>query len=228
MKRLSAVLKICLIVLSGFGIMHASTFDLVSYTIEQQLEIAQTESIEEIPTTSQSQPSISTAQQIRRPNADIFSENAQWLSAQLMALRLLEAGYGDSIAHPQEAAPAPENEFFEIGQHVKLLPKEAGPDIQFPGTFQFLAHLENPHRDKTWRVQVEATVTHEDGSTRTAIKPRAILRFPGQTLELPVKVKARQPRYQPGLTLFTALIKDMSGQIIDQATITFNLENQSE
>ncbi len=111
---------------------------------------------------------------------------------------------------------------FVPGKHLKLTPQKSQGAISLPGVIQFLAELKNPY-NHFWQVRVEATVTHADGSTKPAITSRVIWLLPGQTLKLPIKFRAREPRYQPGLTLFEAFIKDMNGNLLDQASITFTL-----
>ena len=230
MKRLSLLIKICLVLIAVLTLMRTASFDFITYSMLEGIGPAVVESIEALPAslaveTVQPAPNSGTQE---LPEAQSSSDQPQ-TSDEILALKA-ESIQPEESQMPAETSlvPEPQPPFFEIGKHIKLLPKDSGPVISFPSTFQILAQLENPYPNKPWRVQVEATVTHQDGSMLTAVKKRAILLFPGQSIELPIKVKANAPRYQPGVTLFTALIKDMSGQIIDEAKITFQFQVSDE
>ena len=116
---------------------------------------------------------------------------------------------------------------FVPGEDLKLLPQDSHAIVSLPGLIQFMAELSNPYPDQLWQVKVEAIVINADGSTRVSISPRAIWLLPGQTIKLPIKFKAKEPRYHVGFTLFKAFIKDMNGKILDQASIAFMLQKEA-
>jgi hypothetical protein len=113
---------------------------------------------------------------------------------------------------------------FVPGENLKLLPQDSHAVVSLPGVIQFMAQLSNPYPNQLWQVKVEAIVINADGSTREAISPRAIWLLPGQTIKLPIKFRAKEPRYHAGFTLFKAFVKDMNGKVLDQASIAFMLQ----
>ena len=236
MRNLGSILKIAIIGLPCVLLLQGSTFDFVSYAISNATpRIAKPESIQSSPSTlPMVNPLISRPHSANATQEDVSQEADGSYSISLEEILIEALAYADRVQTAPHGAQAEESvgretPFFEIGKHLKLLPDKTEPVVEFPGgMIQFVAQLENPYRDRSWHVQVEAIVTHDDGTTRTAVKAQSIRLFPGQLLEIPVKFKAKASKYQPGLTRFTAFIKDMSGEIIDQATIAFNLEKRAE
>jgi len=72
-----------------------------------------------------------------------------------------------------------------------------------------------------WRVIGELYVTKGDGTSEKLFGPRAIRLGRAQTLRLPVGFAAK--RFPPGTTQLIAVLKDHTGQIIDQAVLTFEI-----
>lgn len=113
------------------------------------------------------------------------------------------------------------------GENLKLLPQSSHAIVPLPGLIQFMAQLSNPYPDQIWKVKVEAIVVNADGSTREAMSPRAIWLLPGQTIKLPIKFRAKEPKYHAGFTLFKAFVEDGSGEVLDKASIAFVLQKEA-
>lgn len=107
------------------------------------------------------------------------------------------------------------------GELVNLQP--AGSIVvPLTGTIQFIATLINPH-SKAWNVIGELLVKKADGTTLTLLAPRQIHLSKGQTLTLPVGLHADPSTFSPGLNEFIAILRDLQGNLIDQASVTFIL-----
>jgi len=94
--------------------------------------------------------------------------------------------------------------------------------VPLTGTIQFIATLINPH-SKAWNVIGELLVKKADGTTLTLLAPRQIHLSRGQTLTLPVGLSADPSTFSPGLNEFIAILRDLQGNLIDQASVTFIL-----
>ncbi len=107
------------------------------------------------------------------------------------------------------------------GELVNLQP--AGSIVvTLTGTIQFIATLINPH-SKAWSVMGELLVKKADGTTLTLLAPRQIRLGRGQTLRLPVGLPADPATFPPGLNEFIAILRDLQGNLIDRASVTFIL-----
>lgn len=95
--------------------------------------------------------------------------------------------------------------------------------VPLSGRIEFVVTLKNI-QTSDWRVIGELHVNKGDGTSEKLFGPRAIRLGRDQTLRLPVGFAANPKRFPPGPTQFIAVLKDHSGQIIDQATVTFTLE----
>ena len=235
--RIVAIVTVAMMGLSG---LITSSSHLLSMFEITNVPIAQTESIDATlhqPISLSQSTTAEIAREYVEKNRLIYDymrggftvSTAEIYSYQLVKKLLNRNSYVTQNSIALESAELENNDdqpFFRPGEHLRLLPKNSQPNVELGGTIQFLAQLVNPHSNQAWRVQIEAIVTNEDGSSRTAINPRAIWLFPGQSIEMPIKFKAKESKYQPGLTLFTAFIRDMSGKIIDEATIAFQLETE--
>lgn len=107
------------------------------------------------------------------------------------------------------------------GELVNLQP--AGSIVvPLTGTIRFIATLINPH-SKAWNVIGELLVKKADGTTLTLLAPREIHLSRGQMLRLPVGLPADPSTFPPGLNEFVAILRDLQGNLIDQASVTFIL-----
>lgn len=106
------------------------------------------------------------------------------------------------------------------GRALRLDPK-GSLTVPVLGRIEFVATLINI-QTSDWRVIGELSVTKGDGITEKLFGPRAIRLGPTQRLRLPVGFTAQ--RFPPGPTQFLAVLKDQTGQVIDQAIITFRIE----
>ncbi len=106
------------------------------------------------------------------------------------------------------------------GRALRLEPK-GSLTVSASGRIEFVATLINI-QTSDWRVIGELYVTKGDGITEKLFGPRAIRLGPAQRLRLPVGLAAT--RFPQGPTQFLAVLKDQTGQVIDQAIITFRIE----
>lgn len=107
------------------------------------------------------------------------------------------------------------------GELVNLQPS-GSIVVPLTGTIQFIATLINPHH-KAWKVIGELLVKKADGSVLILLAPREIRLARGQTLTLPVGLPADPSTFSPGLNEFVAILRDLQGNLIDQASVTFIL-----
>lgn len=105
------------------------------------------------------------------------------------------------------------------GRAVRLEPLGA-LTVPISGRIEFTATLVNI-QTSDWRVIGELYVTKGDGTSEKLFGPRAIRLGRAQTLRLPVGFAAK--RFPPGTTQLIAVLKDHTGQIIDQAVLTFEI-----
>lgn len=106
------------------------------------------------------------------------------------------------------------------GEFVRLEP--TSPLTVSPtGRLEFLAVVKNPHHTN-WRVVGELRVLKGDGTEEILLKPRAVTLGKLQTLRLPAGFAAK--RFPAGTTEFIAILRDLSGQEIDRARVTFTIE----
>lgn len=106
------------------------------------------------------------------------------------------------------------------GRAVRLEPL-GSLTVPVSGRIEFAATLVNIQTND-WRVIGELYAIRGDGMSEKLFGPRAIRLGRAQTLRLPVGFAAK--RFPPGPTRFIAILKDQTGQVIDQATITFIIE----
>lgn len=107
-----------------------------------------------------------------------------------------------------------------LGESVQLEPTTPLA-IPATGRLEFVATLRNPQATDR-RVIGELRVTKSDGTVEILLKPRAVTLRKQQALRIPAGFTAK--RFPAGQTQFVAILRDMSGQEIDRASVTFTIE----
>ncbi len=107
-----------------------------------------------------------------------------------------------------------------LGEFVRLDPLTPLV-IPATGRLEFVATLRN-FQATDWRVIGELRVSKSDGTVEILLKPRAVTLRKHQTLRIPAGFAAK--RFPSGQTQFVAILRDMSGQEIGRASVTFTIE----
>ncbi len=106
------------------------------------------------------------------------------------------------------------------GESVRLAPITP-LTVSATGRLEFIALVKNS-QNADWRVVGELRVLKSDGTEDILLKPRAVTLRKFQTLRLPAGFAAK--RFPAGPTEFIAILRNLSGQEIDRARVTFTIE----
>lgn len=94
--------------------------------------------------------------------------------------------------------------------------------ISAGGSIRFSAILSN-QGDRALSLTGELIVIKGDGTSATLLPSRGLKLKAGQKIQLPVELAVKSWHFPPGRTEFLAILRDLQGEIIDRASVTFQI-----
>lgn len=119
---------------------------------------------------------------------------------------------------PGEVEPEP---YYVPGNLITLKPT-APFEVSADGRVQFSAILVN-RGDTALSLTGELIVIKGDGTTATLLPSYGLKLKAGQKIQLPVELAVKSWHFPPGRTEFLAILRDLQGEIIDRASVTFQI-----
>jgi hypothetical protein len=114
-----------------------------------------------------------------------------------------------------------EPSYYVPGNVVTLKPTTSF-EISADDSIQFTAILSN-QGDAALSLTGELIVIKGDGTTATLLPSRGLKLKAGQKIQLPVEFAVKSWHFPPGKTEFLAILRDLQGEIIDRASVTFQI-----
>lgn len=111
--------------------------------------------------------------------------------------------------------------YYVPGDLVTLKP-EASFEVSLDGNIKFTAILSNQSTEGL-KLTGELIVVKGDGTTETLLPPRVLRLKAGQRIQIPVELALSSWHFPPGETEFLAILRDLKGEIIDKASVTFRI-----
>lgn len=119
---------------------------------------------------------------------------------------------------PGEVEPEP---YYVPGNLITLKPT-APFEVSADGRVKFSAILVN-RGDTALSLTGELIVIKGDGTTATLLPSYGLKLKAGQKIQLPVELAVKSWHFPPGRTEFLAILRDLQGEIIDRASVTFQI-----
>ncbi|MCR4405090.1 MAG: hypothetical protein NUW06_07460 [Candidatus Acetothermia bacterium] len=117
-----------------------------------------------------------------------------------------------------EVEPEP---YYVPGNLITLKPT-APLEVSANGRIQFSAILVN-QGDTALSLTGELIVIKGDGTTATLLPSYGVKLKAGQKIQLPVEFAVKSWHFPPGRTEFLVILRDLEGEIIDRASVTFQI-----
>ncbi|MGQ9601657.1 MAG: hypothetical protein ACUVUT_03130 [Candidatus Bipolaricaulia bacterium] len=147
-----------------------------------------------------------------------------------LALPAPASGSGEPGLRPEPepelespSAEGDERPFYVPGRIVTLRPEpEASFEVAPDGKIKFTAILVNESKEGL-KLMGELILVKGDGTKETLLAPRPLRLKAGQRLQLPVELAVRAWGLPQGEVEFLAILRDLQGAIVDQASVSFKI-----
>ncbi len=134
------------------------------------------------------------------------------------------AGSSELGLEPEPESPPSEGDerpFYVPGRIVTLWP-DASFEVAPDGRIKFTAILVNESKEGL-KLTGELILVKGDGTKEILLAPHPLRLKAGQRLQLPVELAVRAWGLSPGEVEFLAILRDLQGTIIDQASVSFKI-----